>query len=238
MKRWIVSVLTLCSLGCGAIKLRDVNQSEVQSVHRVAVASFSFLQPQASTLLGTGAADMTAHESEEVTGCWKDIATALKSNMHWNVQPFEEMRGNSAYKAVFEAKMKGWQTGKVPVQGKLYLVPGVMDAQSLRRLKPGQRDQLMDALKVDALMETQVNIVFNTKGVAVMGIGSRHPQAYISLWMYKRGVESPVWFDGRVVGEAADKSVGKTGFFDETEVTHLGRLSAKGAFEKLNLKTQ
>lgn len=238
MKWWLISVLTLSFFGCGSLKVRDVNSAEVKTVRRVAVASFSFLQPQAATVLGTGAQDMTAHESDEVTGCWKDIASTLSSNMRWSVLPFDEMRENPAYKTIYDGKMKGWQTNKVPHQGKLYLVPGVMDAQSIRRMKPAERDQLMSALKVDALMEAQVNVSFHVPGMAVMGLGSRHPQAVINFWMYKRGVEAPVWFDGRVVGEASAKSVGATGFFDETEVTRLGRLSARGAFEKLGLKTQ
>ena len=238
MKRWIVSLLTLSSLGCGWLKIRDVNKVEVQKVRRVALASFSFVQPQASTVLGAGGPDMQTHESEEVTACWNQVASTLKQNMRWNVLPAEQMVASAAYKKVYETKMKGWQTNKVPHQGSLFLVTGVMDAQSLRRMKPSERDLLMDALKVDALLETQVNIAFASSGVSVMGIGPRYPQATINLWMYKRGVEAPVWFDGRMWGEASKKSVGATGYFDPSEVTHLGHLSAKSAFEKIDLKLE
>jgi hypothetical protein len=227
-----IPILFIASLtACGSVKIRDVNQAEIKTVRRVAVASFSFQQPHSS--LGD-----FSKEDGEVTKSYKDIATALKANMGWSVLGLDEMRGNAVYIKAYNDMMKGWQTNKVPSAGKLLTVPNVMDAQSLRRMKPYERDELMGALGVDALMETDVNVVFASKGITVMGIGSRYPQAYVSLRMYKKGVERPVWFDGRVEGEASNESVGKTGIWDESDVTRLGRLSAKNAFEKLNLNSQ
>lgn len=236
MKRWLV----LCALAfglsaCGSIKVRDVNQEEMKNVQKVAVASFSFTQPH-STL--TSNQVNIGEDNDEAEASLKDIAGTLAKTMKWKMLPLDEMRGNAAYQATYEKKMKGWQMGKVPGNARLLIAKGVMDAQSLIRMKPPERDQLMSALGVDAMMEVAVNVVFANKGVAIAGIGDRYPQAYINLWMYKRGVEKPVWFDGRVVGDASSSSVGKTGFFNELEVTRLGRQSAQNAFSKIKIQVQ
>lgn len=232
----VYSVLSASLVGCGSLKIRDVNQDEVAKVRRVALASFSFQQPQAAAVGGNDP-NLIAHPSDEVTAAMNDVAASLQRHLRWKVLPVDTMRGNATYKKFYEAKMKGWQSGKAPPTGKLFVAPEVMDAQSIRRMSPSERDELITALGVDAIMETQVTVAFKA-GVAVMGFGPRHPQANISLAMYKKGIDKPVWFEGRMVGDASEKSVGATGWFDENEVTRLGRLSAKNAFDKVDFKKQ
>jgi hypothetical protein len=219
---------------CGSVKIRDVNEAELMKVKKVAIASFSFEQPKNKTSGGVGIAE----DSEDAAGALKDISGILAKRMQWTILSADEMRKNPEYEKVYTAKMKGWQMNKVPVPGRLLIAPGVMDAQTLFRMKPPERDALMVALGVDALIEARVSIAFATKGVAVMGIGDRYPQASVIVRMYKRGIEQPVWFDGHMQGEAATESVGKTAFWDEADVTRLGRISARSAFEKVSLKQE
>src|SRR3954469_15231880 len=87
---------------CGSIKIRDVNQVELKSIRKFALASFSFLQPHSS--LGS-----FSKEDEEVTNCYKDIATTMKSKMGWQALGLDQMRGNAVYIKVYNDKMKGWQ---------------------------------------------------------------------------------------------------------------------------------
>lgn len=234
MKRWLVLGMVLALSACGSVKVRDVNEAEVMKVKKVAVASFSFEQPK-SSLDARGPS--LGEENEDAGASLRDISAVLAKRMHWSVMSADEMRNNEEYKKVYESKMKGWQS-KMGSPDKLLIAPGVMDAQSLRRMKTIERDALMAALGVDALVEAWVHISFATKGVTVMGIGDRYPQATASVWMYKRGVDKPVWFDGHIVGEPSAESVGKTGFWDASDVTRLGRLSAKSAFEKVSLKQE
>lgn len=229
-------------VGCGSIKTRDVNTGEVSKVKKVAIASFSWEQPIATSValnLGTGKVegekvrDFKSNESDEVTQSYKDIASALAARMKWKVTDLGEMRANATYKEWFEAKMKGWQN-KAPPNNKLFVIENVMDAQSLRRMRTAEKDALMAGLGVDAIIEMKVNVVFANSGMKIMGIGSRYPQAHVMFYMWKKGIEAPVWFEGRMAGDVSTESVGKTGFFDEQAVTRLGRLSAKSAFTKLN----
>lgn len=230
-------------VGCGSIKTRDVNTGELSQVKKVAIASYSWEQPIPTTVAlnlssgkveGEKVRDFNANESDEVTQSYKDIASAIGARMKWRVTPLEEMRANSTYKEWYENKMKGWQFGKAPPNHKLFNIENVMDAQSLRRMRMAEKDALMAGLGVDAIIEMKVNVVFANSGMKVMGIGSRYPQAHVMFYMWKKGVEAPVWFEGRMAGDVATESVGKTGFFDEQAVTRLGRLSAKSAFTKLN----
>lgn len=233
MKRWLSIFYVITLVGCGSVKLRDANQAELTAVKKVAIASFSFAQPIAASLLSPGGPDYGTYSSSEVDQTYSDLADTLSSNLKWTVLSAENLRRNPEYQKAYEAKMKGWQANKVPHQGKLFLVPGIMDAQSLFRMKPADRDHLMDGLKVDAIMEVAVQVDFAASAAHVMGFGSRKPKAFINMRMYKRGVEAPIWFDGRLTGDEAKESVGATGYFDETKVTRLGRASAKSAFMKL-----
>lgn len=231
-----VGILLLTTLlsACGSLKTRSVDPAQVKEVRKVAIASFSLTQPHP----GGKDADMIAYKSEEAALAYTDVVQTLQTKMKWSVTGLDQMRSNPEYKKVFAAKMNGWQSGKAPMVGKHLIVPDVMDAQSLRRMKAEEKDSLMAALGVDAIMETQVNVTFATKGVAVMGIGDRYPKANASFWLYKKGVAAPVWFEGNLEGDPASQSVGKTAFWDENEVSRLGRLSARNAFSKLSTKQE
>jgi len=218
---------------CGSLKTRSVDPAQLKEVRKVAIASFSVTQPPP----GGGQADLIAHKSEEAAQTYTDVVQTLQTKMKWSVVGLDQLRANAEYKKVHDGKMKGWQN-KAPMPGKHFIVDEIMDAQSLRRMKPEEKDALMSALGVDALMETQVNVRFATKGVAVMGIGDRYPQATVSFWLYKKGVAAPVWFEGNLQGDPASQSVGKTAFWDENEVSRLGRLSARNAFSKIDAKQE
>lgn len=227
-------VATIIGLtACGSLKRRDVNQSEIRSVRKVAIAAFSFEQPQAGLAKLAGEKNYVPSESNDALLALHDAAKTLQSKLRWQILNVDTMRANEAYKKAYASKMEGFQMGKMPPQGKEFIAPGVMDAQSIRRMKPAERDELMKALGVDAIMEAKANIGFASKGVKVMGVGSRYPQAILHFFVFKKGVEQAVWFEGQIEGVASETSVGKTGFFDEELVTRLGRTSLKTAFEKV-----
>ena len=117
----------------------------------------------------------------------------MKVMKKWSVLGLEQVNQNPSYKKAYNDKMKGFQINKVQTADRMVLLgaPQIMDADSLRRMSVGERDALMASLGVDALVEVQVYIKFATKGVAVMGIGSRYPQAYVSFRLYKTAAEKP-----------------------------------------------
>jgi hypothetical protein len=130
--------------------------------------------------------------------------------------------------------MKGWQNKVATPQGRnLFLAANIMDADGMRILGAKGRDELCDALGVDALVLAKVNVSFN--GTTVMGIGQRKPQAALMFQVFKKGRENPVWFEGQILGQEAKKSVGATGFTDQTLLNQLSRESAQSAFEKIKV---
>jgi hypothetical protein len=89
----------------------------------------------------------------------------------------------------------------------------------------------MKALNVDAIFVARLTIQIN--GTTVMGIGARHPQAKLTFFLYKLGVENPVWFEGGVDGDE-QPSVGSTGLsVDEGLFAQYAINSSKTAFAKI-----
>jgi hypothetical protein len=230
---------------CGSITTRKVEADQVSGIRRAAVASFTVTQPVPRSIglnlssgraEGSNEASLIAGSSSTVDQMYQDLVTAFQKRMKWNVLSKDQLAANAGYAKAYNDMMKGWQSKAAP-HGDYFNVLQIMDSQSVRRMKPEARDELMQALNVDAIVEADLNIFFKTKGMAVMGIASRYPQTRLSFWVYKKGVKDVVWFDGNIDGDISTQSVGKTGFFDKEEVTRLGRTSAVTAFNKISAET-
>lgn len=242
----ILVSLVMGLTACGSITTRKVESEQVSGIRRAAVASFTVTQPaprsvglnlSSGRMEGSNEASLIAGSSPSVDQMYQDLVGAFQKRMKWTVLSKEQLTQNAGYAKAYNDMMKGWQN-KAPVNGEYFNVLQIMDSQSLRRMKPAARDELMQALNVDAIVEADLNIFFKTKGMAVMGIASRYPQARLNFWVYKKGVKDVVWFEGNIDGEPSSESVGKTGFFDKEEVTRLGRNSAVTAFNKISAESR
>lgn len=70
-------------------------------------------------------------------------------------------------------------------------------------------------------------------GTSIMGFGPRHPRSALSFQVYKKGIETPVWFDGQVLGKEMG-SVGATALWDQKKLQEYGLESAKDAFSQID----
>lgn len=239
--KFFLAVFLLLISGCAGLGTRSVNKDELNSVKRVAIASFSLVHPRTKTLISIGGSSgmdesFPDMDSDVTKDFYNDLAETLRSKYRWRTLTSQAMVQNNKYQATYKEKMLGVQFNKIQMKGQVLRVPEVMDAQSLRRMSVVERDALATALNVDLLIEAQVQIYLETKGIAVMGIASRYPQARVFFNAYKKGVEAPVWFEGKLDGEMSEKSISKTGHFDEDEMLKYARVSAKSAFAKLNFR--
>ena len=234
-------ILSSLLIACGSLKVRDKDQAAVNSVKRIAVVAFATLQPGSATLglnLSKGSVEggsnavMHSRSSDHAEKMYSDLADTLKKNLKWNVLDKKSMITNPDYAKAYKQTMEGWQSKTPPGRGiNQFLVGDVMDADGPRILGPQGRDELIKALKVDAILVARVNTVL--KGTSIMGIGNRYPKAMVSFYLYSKGKEQAIWFDGGIEGDESKTSIGKTAFIDEQLLGDLAVNSAKSAFSKI-----
>ncbi len=237
--------LTLGLTGCGTIKTRERDAAQVDKVKKVAVVSFSVTQPASAKIgidLSSGKSGATAggsmipQNSPHADEMYLEFSQSLAKNLGWKVMDARQMKANAGYKAAYEKTMKGWQNKMGPNKGdKQFDVSEIMDQDCLRILDFKGREELLTALGVDAIIGGRVQVILN--GTTVMGVGSRYPQSKVAFFVYAKGHEKPIWWEGGVDGEEAKESVGKTGFIDEALLSQLAVKSAKTAYQKIGTAT-
>lgn len=228
-------MLSAIVTSCGMLKTRNVNTAEVDTVQRAAIASFSLVHPNTSSVsynLGSGKLgveedrDLIMKYDPNITKTYLSLKKYFEKNAKWKIIELDEMTTNSSYQKSYADKMNGLQFGKVAEGGIHYGVKKVMDAQSLRRMEQKDKDALMEGLGVDAIIEAKVYIR-HIKG---------HPQATLHFTAYKKGVEVPVWFEGAINGNTLSASLGESQLYDLDESLRLSHQAALLSFEKINPK--
>jgi hypothetical protein len=230
--------------GCGLLKTKDVDQASVDAVHKVAVVAYSADLPASAKiginlsgggLEGKAGGSMMAQSSHETDEILASLQKSLGANMSWQITNVEAMTANDGYKTAYDKTMKGWQNKMPPNQGtNRFEVKNVMDFDSARILDVAGRDKLINDLGVDAIVAARVSTVLKT-GVAVMGIGARHPQTSVTIFVYKKGDAKPIWFQ-TFTGKESEQSVGSTGFTDEGATAKLALESATDAFAQIRTR--
>lgn len=227
--------------GCAMLKTHDKDEVAVARIKTVALVGFTVVQPAPAEVgVGLLSGKVTAEQggslipqnSVEVDEMYQELAKAFGRNVRWKVLPLAKLKSHPGYRAAFDRTMKGWQNKMpVPAGKQQYLVDGVMDNDGLRILGESGRAELMKALGVDAIITSKIDVML--KGTTVMGIGGRHPRSRLSFQVFSAASANPVWFEGAVDGEPAERSVGATGFFDEKLMKELSLVSARKAFQKI-----
>lgn len=227
------------SSGC-ALSAKKMDQSAISKIKTAAVTSFTADLPASRELgfdLGSGklgasaGGSMISQEMAETDQLLEKIVSAFSTRMKWKVPSVQQMKASPKYQATYKKTMEGWHNRMPPGQGiNRYVVNGIMDYDSARILDADGRDQLMQDLKVDALIA--VWSMTHLSGTSIMGIGSRKPQTNIMIYVYARGVSEPIWKES-LQGDEITESVGSTGFIDEKKVAHLVLKAADGALSRL-----
>ncbi len=165
--------------------------------------------------------------SPHINSMYTSLSENLRSKLKWQVVELKDLKAHSGYQTAYKKTMEGWQN-KMPAGAGLqdYEVEGLMDWHCLRLLKQEGRDQLIQALGVDALIMARSYVILD--GVTILGIGDNYPQAHVSLEFYGYGQKDPVWRES-FKGEKSEKSVGKTAFIDSEILKETSLKSFKSA---------
>lgn len=225
--------------GCAGLT-HQKDEAKVGQVRKAAIVAISVFEPAAAQVglnLGSGKLEGSAggtlipQTDTHVDAMFTELSNSLRTNLKWNVMDKAAMVANSGYAQAYEKTMKGWQNKMPPGQGmKQFNVTQVMDFDGPRILDFKGREALIQSLGVDAIVVARLSVVLNAN--TVMGIGSRKPQTHMSFFVYGKGEEKPIWFEGQIKGEEM-QSVGKTAFIDEKLLGDLALKSAKTAFNKI-----
>lgn len=240
--------LTLCLMfftqltGCAGLG-KTYESSQIESIKSVAVLGVEVIQPSEFDIfkpkqIDGGAMNFSVSSpSQHVQIYYDDLREGLKTKLRMSSPTSSTLVANSSYKNIYKDTMTGFQSTQPNAQGtSKFVLPEMVDFDAARKIGVAGRDQIMEALKVNALVVAQIHVQLN--GTSVMGIGNKYPQSNIRLQMYKKGVESPVWQDG-AQGEEMKESVGKSTLtMDVTKMNKLAAASAKSAFEQLIKQSQ
>lgn len=228
----------LISACAGLTKQKD--EAKVGQVRKTAIVAISVFEPASREIglnLGSGKVEGSAGGSimaktdPHVDSMYSELANSLRANLKWNVMDKAQMVSNSGYTLAYDKTMKGWQNKMPPGEGMFHFnVAQVMDFDGPRILDFKGREALIQALGVDAIVVARLQVSLN--GTSVMGIGSRKPQTHVSFFLYGKGEEKPIWFEGNIRGDEME-SVGKTAFIDQKLLGELALKSAKTAFNKI-----
>ncbi|MGZ5280430.1 MAG: hypothetical protein ACXWC9_10830 [Pseudobdellovibrionaceae bacterium] len=234
----LFSLLFLVNCSSLATKVRD--EASLKQVRKVAVVAYRVTLPKSKQLslnLGSGntgsdaGGSILTGQSPETDQILTNLMKEMAKNQKWAVMDINKVKMAPGYKKAFDQTMNGWQN-KMPANPgtQQYVVNEVMDTDAPRILRPEGRDQLISDLGVDAIIS--LNVTVYLEGTTVMGIGNRYPQSLVTLNVYKKGQENPIWFES-AKGDVSTESVGKTGFIDEKKLARLAVSSAQSAYSKM-----
>ncbi len=232
-------LLTLMGCAGGRIYQDDA----VKPVRNVAIIGIDVIQPAEFDLFkpssGPDSGPMSgmnfamASSSLHVRDYIEDLRGALKGMRKWNMTPQATVAQNDVYKKYFVDTTEGIQsTQPIPKELTKFRAPDHMEFDGATKIGQKGRDEIMNALKVDAVVLAQYTVQIH--GTTIMGIGSRYPQSSIKFQLFRKGVEKPVWQD-MVKGEDMKESIGKTAFsLDFNKLKDLSLKSSKKAYAELN----
>lgn len=224
MKKIILLIAPLFFLSCAST--RKLETTQIKSVRSFAITGFSAYLPF-SNLSSNAAVKHSAATDEMYDSMGSKMSAFLKAKAIKR----SDLVTQPAYVKAYDATMKGFQNKNIDMSSMRYEVDKVMDNDCIRLLDVTGREQLMKALNVDALVSLEVRV--SLAGMTVMGLGTRKPQTQVFIQMFKRGIETPIWFE-TLVGETSNESVGATGFINEDKLRELALASFKTALVKMS----
>ncbi len=233
MKNISIIAMALWLAACTSSRVKD--QASVSKIKKVAIVAFTVTEPQGAKIslnIGKGleSAPGGSHMTEtspHIDSMYTSLGENLRSKLKWQVVDLKDLKAHPAYKIAYKNTMEGWQNKMPTGQGlQDYEVEGLMDWNGLRLLKQEGREQLIQALGVDAIIMAKSYVVLD--GVTVLGIGDKYPKAHVSLEIYGKGQEDPIWREV-FTGEKSEKSVGKTAFIDSDILKESSLKSFKSA---------
>lgn len=149
---------------------------------------------KAITALADGSA--ATGQQQQAIDLYNTVETGLEATFGWEVMDQPALRAIEPYTVVWtqyrgQGKLADMQenfaSGLKP--------PGIVHYQNTQRIKQTERDALIAALGVEAVLITQVGISGSDQGVSVGGLGTYRvkPQAWVRAQLFVAGEKKAVW---------------------------------------------
>ncbi len=142
------------------------------------------------------------------------LGKALHELVGWQVKARDDVAANADYSTWRDEERSSLANASQALGG-MTMVPGVALAWAARDLKTSERDALMTALEVDALIVVDVLYrIGDSSGMTIGGIGKKtyFPEAVVKMTVYAKGDKEPIWDDrwaeGSPAGDGFDQTVG------------------------------
>lgn len=192
----------------------EIEQKETKSGIGL-VDSVQSMKEAANTINQLETGELKASAQDDTVRAYTSVETKLESGFGWQVLSRDELVAVSAYQQLDEAhSTKGKLAQMADAWGAGFCPSGVVHWATMSRIKQPERDALIDALGVDAVVVAHFTVSGKDQGVSIGGIGTSRvkPQALVYVSVYQKGEKKPVWkgyAQGPKVDEAIKEDFGK-----------------------------
>lgn len=215
LNRLLICVTALGFFGCSTPPAK-FNAEQARPVKVVAVVGFTSLNqvpdpfedvaPKMGMAVPTvnTFAKMTEHADKQL----KTLSAALGKEMGWRVLTPEQVYSQNVYQSLYSDMMTNWKNTRTPNPlYQIHFAQKVLPISQSDLFTQDVRDNMMEKLKVDALIMVQVksSIVKPKFSIGSLGIGGQHTKSEIILKVYRRGFSEAIWIDENSEGPESEE---------------------------------
>jgi hypothetical protein len=231
--------------GCSMTKVK-VDPQGLGQAKKVAIVGFHLLVEEPKSIMGDinkikdlahGKVDGANQESDAADQLYGDLATRLSREMNWQVKSAADVRANALYKQLVVQYTTGLQIGGTPHGENMHqLRPhGILDSEPLiSKISQGKREELMDALGVNALVGDFVIATLKNESSlgGMIGRAKYKPHTQNIIRVYVRGKKGPVWFDTWAWGDGDEAIQASANYISDEALLKQVRISSEKSFEE------
>ena len=184
----------------------EIEQAETRSGVGVLDAARD-LKKTKDAVSGLKDGSMKAESGRKTIEIYDTVEQGLEGAFDWEVWDYDTLSSHDAYAAAWDTftpkkgrGLAGWGGGMAP--------EGILHNTSTLRLKQRDRDPLIEALGVDALVMVDLTVAGKDQGVRIGGVGTSRvkPRTTAIVTIYVPGEKKHVWRGG-VTGEKTEEAI-------------------------------
>ncbi len=251
MTLFTVAALALAT-GCSTLKTQRSRLDGVQTAAVIAYSADVDLNNGRNNQAGNGGvigmvnaataiSDMSSGEmqrerEDQAVGTYESLLANITQGTGWKLIQREQITAHPRYMAAFETYKSNF-SGLTGTMGSIRQVPKLLMHHIGVALTEAERQEIMDGLKVDAVIVVRVRFVRGgSTGFSIGGIGKTGvlPKAIVDLTAWDRQGGEPIWRDSWAEGEAGSTGIETTmGVVDDDQLTQGMEEAAQLAYQVL-----
>ena len=212
------SIVSIVRFSCIAMFLHltaacapTVNVAKLSGVNKLAVIGYTATVEKEDSTLDLSAIVNHGKTQDNAIIAYRQLTSSLQDHLKWDVLPYEDVIGNPHYQTVFEqtqrgSTLAGLQSAMASVSSD-YHPKGIIWALRANSMNQSERDELLDALGVDAVASAQVYIRAESSGFLFFTTATTY-SAQVAFRVWARGSSEEIWKDLVAQGDESDLSGG------------------------------